>query len=257
MKLSCLPVSLFGENPPLEDWARMAQELGFDGFDLSVLQLRNRSPQFAHALPVVMVTAYPDFTHPDAGQRARELANFSQDIALAAQVGASYLRITAGQAHPGGSDVGWVVDAFGKAMAVAKESGVTLVYENHSKPGVWQYYDFSHPTEIFLQIAKATGIAINFDTANTLVYGDDPLPVLRAVLNQVVTVHVADTAQRGKIERAVIGTGVAPIPQIFALLQAHGFDGWLCIEEASGTGRDGFERAAHYVRETWKKAHDT
>lgn len=250
MKLSCLPVSLFRENPPLEDWARLAKELGLDGFDLSVLQLRNRDPKFFHELPVVMVTTYPDFTHPDAGQRAREMEKLREDIALASQVGAKYLRVTAGQAHSGVDGLRWAVDSLRQAMELAGD--VTLVFENHSKPGVWQYPDFSHPTEIFLKIAKETGIAINFDTANTLVYGDDPMPVLREVIDQVVTVHVADTAQAGKLAPVVIGTGVAPIREIFAALKAHGFDGWVCIEEASGTGRQGFESAVNYVRETWR-----
>jgi sugar phosphate isomerase/epimerase len=253
MKLSCLPVSLFQENPPLADWARLAKELGLDGFDLSVLQLRNRATDFPHELPIVMVTTYPDFTHPDAGQRARELEQLRGDIKLASKIGAKYLRITAGQAHPGVDGVRWVVDAFRQAREFAGD--LTLVFENHSKPGVWQYADFSQPTEIFLKIAKETGIAINFDTANTLVYGDDPLPVLREVIDQVVTVHVADTAQRGRLEPVVIGTGAAPIRAVFELLQARGFDGWVCIEEASRTGRAGFEQAVKYVRETWRNCH--
>ncbi|MCG3146791.1 MAG: hypothetical protein PCFJNLEI_00225 [Verrucomicrobiae bacterium] len=250
MKLSCLPVSLFRENPPLEDWARLAKELGLDGFDLSILQLRNRDPKFFHELPVVMVTTYPDFSHPDAGQRVREMEKFRADMTLAAQAGAKYVRITAGQAHPGG-DVRWVVDAFRQAMDFATD--VTLVFENHSKPGVWQYPDFSHPTDIFLKIAKETGIAINFDTANTLVYGDDPLPVLEQVADQVVTVHIADTARRGKLEPVVIGTGAAPIRECLSFLKRRGFAGWLCIEEASRTGRSGFVGAVDFVREAWRQ----
>lgn len=249
MKLSCLPVSLYRANPPLEEWAGLARELGLDGFDLSILQLRGRDPKFFHELPVVMVTTYPDFTHPDAGQRAREMEQFCRDAALAAQAGARYVRITAGQAYPGVDGLHWVIEAFQRARELIKD--VTLVFENHSTPSVWQYPDFSHPTEVFLKIAKETGIAINFDTANTLVYGDDPLPVLREVIEQVVTVHVADTAQAGQLAPVVIGTGVAPIREIFAVLKARGFDGWIAIEEASGTGRQGFERAVKFVREAW------
>jgi sugar phosphate isomerase/epimerase len=248
MKLSCLPVSLFRENPPLAEWAALAKELGLDGFDLSVLQLRGRSPKFAHELPVVMVTTYTDFTHPDAGQRTREMESLRRDVELAAAVGAKYLRITAGQAHPG-AQLAWVVDAFRQALA--ETQGVTLVFENHSKPGVWEHFDYAHPTEIFLEIARATGIAINFDTANTLVYGDDPLPVLEKVAEQVVTVHVADTARRGKLEPVVIGTGAAPIRECLSFLKRRGFAGWVCIEEASRTGRPGFERAVKFVRDNW------
>ena len=34
----------------------------------------------------------------------------------------------------------------------------------------------------------------------------------------------------------------------------QGFDGWICIEEASGTGPAGFERSASFVRRVWEEA---
>ena len=47
-----------------------------------------------------MVTSYPDFTHPDAQQRERELALEQEVMAVAAGLGADLVRVTAGQAHP-------------------------------------------------------------------------------------------------------------------------------------------------------------
>jgi len=33
-----------------------------------------------------------------------------------------------------------------------------------------------------------------------------------------------------------------------------GWDGWMCMEEASGMGRVGVEAAACFIRETWQAA---
>jgi sugar phosphate isomerase/epimerase len=52
----------------------------------------------------------------------------------------------------------------------------------------------------------------------------------------------------------VLGTGLTPFIDIFATLKRAGFDGWICIEEASRTGPVGFERAVSFVRHTWDAA---
>ncbi len=250
----------------LDEWARLAAEAGLDGLDVSALMVRDHTPVGLTAarralsstgLPVVMITTYPDFCHPDADQRKREQAYFARDIALTAELGARYLRIVAGQAHPGldqATAIGWVLDAFSSAAATAREFGVQLVYENHSTPGAWHHSDFSHPTPVFLAIAdalRATDIRINFDTANTLAFGDDPLPVLDQVIGQVETVHAADTATRGHLTPVRLGTGLVPLEAILSRLKQHGFDGWISIEEASGTGREAVHAAVNRIRGLW------
>ena len=91
-----------------------------------------------------------------------------------------------------------------------------LVFENHSKPGVWDYYDFDFPTANFLDILDALPgeVGVQFDTANSLVYGDAPIDVLNRVIDRVAIVHVADTRTTGHLEPTVIGTGLVPFPQL-------------------------------------------
>lgn len=272
MKISCLPVSFFSEilngSMSIKDWASMATDVGLDAIDLSVMLLKNHTPGYLKqirddlervGMPVTMMATYPDFSHPDPMQRERELAYLGHDIALSSYLGAKYLRITAGQAHPETpveQGIQWVVDFFKRSALVSEKFRVHLVYENHSKPGAWQYPDFSQPTERFLRIAEAlrnTGIGINFDTANPQVYGDDPLPILQQVIDEIVTIHVADTAEAGKLVPvpAVIGEGLVPLSEIFRRLKQHGFEGWMCIEEASHTGREGVKKATDVVRKMW------
>ena len=272
MKVSCLPVSFFEDidlgRMSIREWAALARDCGLDGIDLGMALLKNHTPEYLkkvasglkeEGMPLVMLTTYPDFTHPEETQREREKEYFRRDIALASQLKARYLRITAGQAHPEtelAQGIEWAVESFKDMEIVAGKYGIQLLFENHSKPGAWQYPDFSHPTEIFLEIyqrIKETDIHINFDTCNPYVYGNDALPILEKVMDRVDTLHVADTGRRGALDPAVIGRGIVPFEEIFRYLKKNSFTGWFCIEEASRTGRQGLEEAVSYVRETWEK----
>jgi sugar phosphate isomerase/epimerase len=274
MKMSCLSVSLFpaimnGEMS-IKEYAEFCKSIGLNGFDLGLILLKNHTPKYVAQLkkdinevgiPLIMVTTYPDFTHPDFLQREREFDYLVHDIALASAVGAKFLRVTAGQAHPGVTEndgVKWAVDYLQKAAPVSDKYGITLVYENHSKPGAWEYMDFSNPPHLFLEIAghlKNTSIDINFDTANILVAGEETtLEVLAQVIDKVKTIHVAETATKGVLDPVTIGTGIVPLPEIFSFLKSKNFNGWLCLEEWGNKGTEGVKQAAAYVKQTWEKA---
>jgi sugar phosphate isomerase/epimerase len=273
MKLSCLPVSYYADflagRKTLGGWAAEALGLGLDAIDLSIILLVRRDAAFLDAvrkdiercgITVNMVATYPDFTHPDATQRRWQLRQNQVDIENAAAIGARYVRVTAGQAHPEtGKKEGleWAIEGIGKSLEHAKRQGITLVYENHSKPGVWQYADFSLPTEIFLEIFRRTegiDLGINFDTANPLIFGDDPLPILQKVLHRVRTIHASENETIGSMKPTVVGKGIVPFDSIFRVLKASGFTGWVSIEEASGTGRQGIKDAVDFVRTAWERA---
>lgn len=273
MKLSCLPVSLFpditGGTMTLSNWIDLAADCGCDGADISSLFLQGHSFVYLEALksmlrqkpiPIVMCASYPDFTHPDGLQRKREIAYFQRDIALCSELGIPYLRILAGQAHPGVSTqdgVAHAVSCMRKVAAFASTFGVTLLYENHGKPGAWQYIDLTYPPDLFLAVlddVADTDIRVNFDIGNVTAYGKDPVALLERVYDRVETIHVSDMAQKGVFAPAAIGTGVAPIRDVFSLLKRRGFHGWLCIEEASFTGEVGICNAVKTTRRLWDEA---
>jgi sugar phosphate isomerase/epimerase len=272
MKLSCLPVSFFreiiGGTMSVEAWARMGAALPLDAIDLSILFVPDRSKGAVAAMRkgieaagtrVAMVTTYPDFTHPDAAQRERELALAEETVAVAAGLGAELLRVTAGQAHPetGREDgIRWAVEGLRRLTERTKASGVRLVYENHSKPGAWTYTDFSEPPEIFLAILRGTadvGLGVNFDTANATAFSPDPVALLEACLDRVVCIHAADTSAKGALKPVLLGTGLAPFAPIFRRLVRAGWDNWICIEEASFQGQEGAAKATAFVRRMWSE----
>ena len=273
MKISCLPVSLFdqicGGEMSVPQWAAEAKRIGYDGFDISAMFVRGHTPTYLGplkkaieqvGLPIAMMTTYPDFTHPDPIQRAREFEYLRYDIAIASELGAENLRVLAGQAHPEmgvEQGIALAIDNIRRADDVARVYGVQLVYEDHAKPGAWDYIDFSYPPDRFLRICEGiadTGVRINYDTGNITAAGGDTVEVLKKVVDRVATVHVTDMREKGTFCPTAIGRGVVPNREIFALLKQHDFRGWLCIEEASGRGLEGIEEAYHVVRKTWEEA---
>jgi sugar phosphate isomerase/epimerase len=273
VKLSCLPVSFFadilGGRMSVPEWARMGRELGLDAVDISILFVPDRSPAAisamrraieAEGMRIAMVTSYPDFTHPDAAQRLRELELEQQVIEVAAGLGSAIVRVTAGQAHPEtirADGIEWASEGLCRLAEWARGSGVTLGYENHAKPGVWQYTDFCQPPDIFLEIVRRTepaGLGINFDVGNAAAFCVQPLALLEAVLPRVVSIHASDTAVHGALQHVLLGTGVTPYPELFGRLALEGWDGWICMEEASYLGREGVAAAAGFVRQTWDAA---
>lgn len=237
MKLSCLPVSLFkeldGGEMSIKEWAEYGKSIGLDAIDLMMVNIKSHTPKYLKMMKegldeagigIAMITTYPDFTHPCETQRKREKIYLDNDIAVASQLGAKLLRVTAGQAHPETSredGIKWAIEGLLSVEETAKELNVKLVYEDHSKPGGWDYMDFSNPPDIFLEIAKGikgSSVGINFDTANILVAGE---------------------------ERTV---------EVFTCLKKHGWDKWLCIEEWGNQGLEGIKKAVETTKKLWEEA---
>ncbi len=273
LPLSCLPVSYFDAlrtgRLSLARWAAEAAGLGLDAIDVSRLfvgGLRDaairalRRDIEAEGVGVLVLNSYPDFTHPETAARRRALEGLHRDIRRAGLLGARIVRVTAGQAHPGtrrAHGLRWAADGLQAAEETARARGVTLALENHSKPGVWRYYDFAYATDVFLDLARilrGTSVRILFDTANTLAYGDDPLPVLDAVYDRVVCLHAADIRARGSFQPTRIGQGAVPFHTLFRFLKQAGYTGWVSIEEASRTGRSGVRQAVDFIRRAWHRA---
>ena len=271
MTWSCLPVCLFQDiisgRIRVADWAAAARDMGLDCVDLSILFVANRTPMGIAELkrqlcgmPVGMITCYPDFTQPEPVARERELAHALSDVAAAADLGARYIRLTAGQAYEGQSDddaVRQVVSCFEKCCEHACRWGVRVLLENHSKPGAWARPDFDFHTGRFLRLVNAMShlpVGINFDTANTYALGDDACMVFESVYGRVESIHVNDIADTERLRFVGIGDGGAPICEIFRIAKRRGFDGLLSIEECGRDGVAGIRRSFERAAALWADA---
>jgi sugar phosphate isomerase/epimerase len=270
MQLSVLPVSFFADiisgEMSLAQWAQMGRELGLEGIDVSILFFPEASRTVLHqarhqvedaGMRINMISTYPDFTHPDPLERERELERAQETVAVASGLGCNYVRLVAGQAHPETTreeGIAWAIAGMSALVEKTRGADVALVYENHGKPGAWTYTDFSQPPDIFMEIARAVtplGVGINFDTANATAFAPDPVALLDAVIDDVVTIHAADTVMRGELQHCILGEGLVPFLPLFARLYESGWDGWMSIEENARCGRDGVERSVRYVRQVW------
>lgn len=268
MLLSCVPVSYFAEirNGALSfgELARTLRDVGLRHVDLSVALLRSRSGRYLQSIKrafaeegisVSCLVTYSDFLKHDSHDRETEISSFGKDVEVAAALGAEFIRITAGpeKAEITQADgIEWVVEGILKSEQYGRSLGVTILYENHAKPSVWDVPDFSLRTEVFLSVCarlRETGVRILFDTANPLVFGADPCPVLCAVIDRVAFVHLSDIKSRGQQEPVVLGKGIVPFDKILTLLKSAGYQGPISVEEASRTGRRGLEQAIAFARE--------
>ncbi len=267
-KISCLPVSLYKEffegRLTIETWSEKAKALGLAAIDINALFIREKSEEDIAeirkrlSLPVLMVSAYSDFTHPDKAERARVIETAKADMRRAKAIGAAYIRLTAGQHHPEADEaemLSWARDGFLECAKVSEETGVKILLENHSQPGAWAYPDYVFDTERFLKTWAALSdlpIGVNFDTANAYALGAWE-QLLAAVSGRIETVHLNDLSSLSPLGFALVGAGIVPLGEMMEAIYKTGFSGAVCIEEASFTCWDGISRAATFAKELCQK----
>lgn len=261
-KISCLPVSLYKEffagERTIPQWSAQAQKLGLDCVDINALFIRDLPLEEIAGIkaqltvPVLMVSAYSDFTHPDEAARKAVLQTALEDMDRAAAIGAKYIRLTAGQAYPDQDDrdmCSRVYECFAVCVQKAQQLGLQILLENHSKPGAWQYPDYNFDMERFLLLwekLKSLPISINFDTANAWALGDWRR-ILSAVAGRIATVHINDLACVQPLTFCLAGAGTVPMEQMLRAVYATGFRGDICLEEAAFLGWEGIEKAVAYT----------
>ena len=268
MRMSCIPVSFFGPisqgQMTLAEWMDFAVELGLDGIECGPLLIKPLGPatptEFrrladARGLAVSNYTGYSDFAHPDPEVRKRELEALLKNIEAALDLGAPSVRALTGQQWPGvriEDGIQWVVEGIRQAAWKADRKGLRLNVENHTKAAIWTHFDFAMQGEVFLRIMEGlrdVPVGVQFDIANPIVADEDTLTLFEKVRSRIGYVHVNDVRRPGVFEFVPVGTGLAPVREVLSRLREQGYAGWVGIEEASRTGKRGFEQAVRFTRQ--------
>jgi sugar phosphate isomerase/epimerase len=268
MKLSCIPVSFFAAisqgQMTVAEWLDFAAELGLDGVECGPLLVKPLGPvtplEFRHlaearGLAVSNYTGYSEFAHPDPEVRKRELAAMLKNLEITREAGAPSVRALTGQKWPGvdpEDGIRWVVEGIRQVAEEADRVGLRLNVENHTKAATWTNFDFALQGEVFLRIMEGlrdAPVGVQFDIANPLVAGEETLALFERLRSRVGYVHANDVGRVGAFEFVPVGTGLAPIREVLRRLHEQGYAGWVGIEEASRTGRPGFEQAVQYMRQ--------
>jgi sugar phosphate isomerase/epimerase len=258
------------------DWIEKAEWLDADGLEMYDGFFTSLDPGYIdsvceaiHAAGFVMpmLCCSPDFTNPDADARKRAVEREAELVRVARRLGGpgTVCRVLSGPRYP---DVGredglnWVVRCIEQVLPVARENGVVLGLENHYKDGFWKYPEFAQKQDVFLELVNAIpdrcNFGVQYDPSNAIVAGDDPIELLRAVADRVVSMHASDRylaegttleelrqtdgtlGYSPNLRHGVTGKGLNDYDTIFRILAEHGYHGWVSIED----GMNGLEEMA-------------
>ena len=218
-----------------------------------------------------MLCFSPDFTHPDAAERVRQVERQHAAIDLTARLGTRFCRTLSGQNYPGLSradGVARTVDGLLRSIEHAERRDITLCIENHYKDGTWRYAEFAQPEEVFLEIldrVDSPRLGVQYDPSNALVGGYDPIRFLEKVIDRVVTMHASDryleegatledlrqaegrSGYTDKLKHGETGKGMIDYDAIFRILARAGFGGWISIEDGMN-GLDELQRSVEFLK---------
>lgn len=219
-----------------------------------------------------MLCFSPDFTHPDPGERVRQVERQKRAIDLSVRIGAKYCRTLSGQKYPGlglEEGVARAAECIRRSLEYAERQGVVLCLENHYKVGDWLYPEFAQQEEPFLALLDAVGespwFGVQYDPSNALVGGFDPIAFLEKIKRRVVTVHASDrylvpgttldeirladgtVGYPDKLRHGETGQGTNDYDAIFRILRSVGFNGWISVEDGMD-GLDELRRSVDFLK---------
>jgi sugar phosphate isomerase/epimerase len=264
----------------LAEWFDLAATLDVDGLEFyaGFIEMADQTkwPEFRKrvedlGMVIPMLCCSPDFTHPDATFREKEIAKQKFRIDMAKALGASYCRVLSGQRRPELSNeqgVRLAADSIYACLPYAQERGITLNLENHYKDDFWEYPEFAQKIDVFCDLVAAIehpNFGVNYDPSNAFLAGDDPIELLKRVSHRVVTMHASDRfllygtlddlrAEEGgaqgyakRLSHGEIGKGLNDYDAIFSELKSKGFDSWISIEDGI-EGIEQLRRSADFLR---------
>jgi sugar phosphate isomerase/epimerase len=264
----------------VSEWIALASKLDIDGLEwyAGLLEMADESnwPRFRREVEdtgkcIPMMCCSPDFTHPDAAFREKEIARQKHWIDMTEVLGGSYCRVLSGQRRPElhmDEGVKLAADCIYACLPYAQERGITLILENHYKDDFWEYPEFAQKMDVFCKLVDAvhhSHFGVNYDPSNTYLAGEDPLELLYRVSKRVVTMHASDRyliegtiedlrneeggalGYAKRLRHGEIGKGLNDYDAIFTELKRVGFDGWISIEDGV-EGMDQLERSVTFLR---------
>jgi sugar phosphate isomerase/epimerase len=266
----------------VSEWIELAAQLEIEGLEwyAGFIEMadENNWPHFRqqvalHGKVIPMMCCSPDFTHPDAAFRTKEIAKQKRWIDMTQILGGNYCRVLSGQRRPGltiEEGIGFAAECIYACLPYAQERGITLILENHYKDDFWEYPEFAQKSDVFCRLLDKVdhpNFGVNYDPSNTYLAGEDPLELLYRVSHRVVTMHASDryltegtiedlrreedgaTGYARRLKHGEIGKGLNDYDAIFKELKRVGFNGWISIED----GVEGMEQLARSVSFLQKK----
>ncbi|MDB5844512.1 MAG: Xylose isomerase-like barrel [Polaromonas sp.] len=225
----------------MHDFLGKAQALGVAGVSIESCFIPNPSPDEVRALAAKLKALQLEcvwaWGHPGglrSGQAPEQVTDLKRHTAIAADVGATVMRICCGGRRTRPAD--WpthkarLLPLLRDATAHAKDHSVTLAIENH--------IDFLADELVELvETVDSPWLGVCLDTANNLRMLEDPAEAIEKLAPFARATHVKDiTAQTGNPRdfafwpSVPLGRGLIDLPRAFGELRRHGYTGLLALE---------------------------
>ena len=243
----------------------MAADLPVDGLEMYEGFFTSLEPDYLDSVSqaitdvgfeMPMLCCSPDFTAPAEEVRKKAIDHQLKMIETTKRLGGRFCRVLTGQRYPEVSveeGVGYAKQCIEACLPIAKELDVVLSLENHYKDGHWKYPEFAQKQDVFLKVLAAIDereyFGVQYDPSNAIVAGDDPIELLKLVVDRVVTMHASDRyladgvtieelrqadgtlGYSPNLRHGVTGQGLNDYDQIFTILSGAGYNGWVSIED--------------------------
>lgn len=288
MKISAFPKCYLDEisvhrSMSVFDWIELAKSLGAEGLEMYVGFFTTLEAGYLDSIAdaiagagfaMPMMCCSPDFTNRDPDYRKREIEKEADMIRVTRRLGGpgAVCRVLSGQRYPDVSveeGLEWVVDAIDQLIPVARENDIVLGLENHYKDGYWKYVEFAQKQQVLLPLLDAIPerkyFGVQYDPSNAIVAGDDPIELLKRVVDRVVSMHASDRflaegatlddlrqddgtiGYSPDLRHGVTGKGLNDYDTIFRILSESGYDGWVSIEDGMN-GMDEMRESIDFLK---------
>jgi sugar phosphate isomerase/epimerase len=265
------------------EWIEQAKQLDADGLEMYEGFFISLEPGYIDSVgqairdagfAMPMLCCSPDFTNPDPDARRRAVEHEVAMVRVTRRLGGAgaVCRVLSGQRYPEVSreqGLEWAAECIRAVLPVARESGVILGLENHYKDGFWKYPEFAQKKDVFLDLVNRIEdreyFGVQYDPSNAVVAGDDPVELLRAIADRVVSMHASDRYLEpgatldelkqsdgtigyfAKLKHGVTGKGLNDYDAIFRILADVGYRGWISIEDGVN-GMDEMAESLAFLR---------
>ena len=207
-----------------------------------VLNSRVRQAYTAREITMTSVSGTFNMINPDIDQRRKDLLNFDNLAASAAQLGAPFISLCTGTRNAdsmwrphteNNSPEAWqdLLESMVQAVQVAEEHGRTLVIE----PEVANVVDSAQKARRLLDEIASPHLKVVFDGANIFHKGE--LPRMHELLDEafnllgddIVLAHAKDLDRDGEAGHLAAGTGLLDYDHYVGLYRKIGFRGTILL----------------------------
>lgn len=221
------------------------------GNDESVIKIANWASEAG--VEIICIAARNDFTIPEKTALETEIQRVQRFVDIAKQLGAKFVRLLSGS-HRIDCIPNEVFTrlhyAFNKIGDYAQEKGVKITIENHGGPTAT-----GQRVVKIMEGIKSPAVGLNYDPANFLNQGTDPLMALRYILPWVNYSHWKDVRwANGEPQFCAFGAGEIVWQPIIKELLNSGYQGYWAVEyEEPADVQQGTKESLHNLLQVLQK----